>query len=297
MSFYSVAAEKYVAAKRSTTIQMSLMLRHLGVRDAESVLRLPAQDQERLNVLKMGLHFLSFSQPIFWAGETATLVRDTSATMDLQTLRLDPSLLTIPNAFCWFDQPWGLTEVTESRSGQRIGLDICALSWFWAQSGHGISFISEAGEEQDALWIDLWSQDPRDGRLIPTEFMYWQVGPHPPVDHPAVRFTLAANAFLRQRLLRREEKQVERHARKRLGTECPETMSVVYLRSIDRSSPRGGDTSSVDWASRWFVRGHWRNQWYPALKTHRPKFIAPYLKGPEGKPVKAPAAQVVAAVR
>lgn len=36
---------------------------------------------------------------------------------------------------------------------------------------------------------------------------------------------------------------------------------------------------------RGLVRGHWRNQWYPSLQQHRPKWIAEFLKGPDDAPL------------
>lgn len=35
----------------------------------------------------------------------------------------------------------------------------------------------------------------------------------------------------------------------------------------------------------WWVSGHIRAQWYSTIQAHRPKWIAPYLKGPEGAPL------------
>lgn len=51
----------------------------------------------------------------------------------------------------------------------------------------------------------------------------------------------------------------------------------------DDSQPPG--EGSREWQHRWVVRGHWRNQWYPTLGDHRPKWIAPYLKGPDDAPL------------
>ena len=36
---------------------------------------------------------------------------------------------------------------------------------------------------------------------------------------------------------------------------------------------------------RWTVRGHWRNQWYPSRQEHRPVWINPHIKGPDGAPL------------
>lgn len=37
---------------------------------------------------------------------------------------------------------------------------------------------------------------------------------------------------------------------------------------------------------RWVVDGHWRNQWYPSSGVHRPRWIEPYVKGPDGAPLR-----------
>jgi hypothetical protein len=39
---------------------------------------------------------------------------------------------------------------------------------------------------------------------------------------------------------------------------------------------------------RWWVRGHWRNAWYPSRNTHRPIWIHAHIKGPDGAPILDP---------
>lgn len=39
---------------------------------------------------------------------------------------------------------------------------------------------------------------------------------------------------------------------------------------------------------RWIVRGHWRNAWYPSQQRHRPVWISPHMKGPDGAPLLDP---------
>lgn len=60
-------------------------------------------------------------------------------------------------------------------------------------------------------------------------------------------------------------------------------MTVVRLRR-PRSAP-SDEERDVNWAHRWIVSGHWRNQWFPSLKTHRQVWIGSYVKGPEDKPL------------
>jgi hypothetical protein len=68
--------------------------------------------------------------------------------------------------------------------------------------------------------------------------------------------------------------------RKRMSTD----VTVIRLR---RHRPRGeeGEGAGIEYDHQWLVRGHWRNQWYPSIKMHRQIWIAPYVKGPEDKPL------------
>jgi len=60
------------------------------------------------------------------------------------------------------------------------------------------------------------------------------------------------------------------------------------VRVIELRRPKGGNAKgdgSRDFHHQWIVRGHWRQQWYPARQVHRPVWIAPHVKGPEGAPM------------
>lgn len=81
--------------------------------------------------------------------------------------------------------------------------------------------------------------------------------------------------------------RVDRPAAKRhvrAGFEVP-TMRVLRLRH--KRNPQQGETAAEvrEWTHRWVVSGHWRNQWLPSEDRHRPTWIAPYVKGPDDKPL------------
>lgn len=63
---------------------------------------------------------------------------------------------------------------------------------------------------------------------------------------------------------------------------------VITLRRLrsgaEKAEPLG---DSIEWTHRWLVNGHWRRQWYATEGRHKPKWIAPYIKGPEDKPFQA----------
>lgn len=66
-------------------------------------------------------------------------------------------------------------------------------------------------------------------------------------------------------------------------------VQVIDLRRLahndaEREQAYGG---SREFHTRWMVRGHWRQQRVgPGRRYTRPVFVSPYLKGPEGAPIK-----------
>ncbi|MBW6432206.1 hypothetical protein KZ829_00400 [Actinoplanes hulinensis] len=62
---------------------------------------------------------------------------------------------------------------------------------------------------------------------------------------------------------------------------------VLHLRRLERDHEAAQDDSaSREYTCRWMVRGHWRQQWYPSRGVHRPIWINPHIKGPDGKPLR-----------
>lgn len=61
----------------------------------------------------------------------------------------------------------------------------------------------------------------------------------------------------------------------------------VRVIQLPRHQSASDGSSDVEWQHRWIVSGHWRQQpWGPERKRVRPVWIAPYVKGPEDKPLK-----------
>lgn len=60
-------------------------------------------------------------------------------------------------------------------------------------------------------------------------------------------------------------------------------VQVLTLRRA-RHATYEGEERDVEWSHRWYVHGHWRNQWYPSLKQHCQIWIDGYIKGPDNKP-------------
>jgi len=109
-------------------------------------------------------------------------------------------------------------------------------------------------------------------------------------DYEAIRLFGTMLTFLQQRILVPSRWSVSRATRKRVERMVYQQkhdlgVNVVKLRSIQHRLSEG-QGEPVDWACRWVVRGHWREQWYSSLGKHQPVFISPYIKGPEDKPLR-----------
>lgn len=91
--------------------------------------------------------------------------------------------------------------------------------------------------------------------------------------------------LMRQPLAKTSTQEPDRATRKRvrrLGAE-PATVRLIDLRRPSLAASQGDGSSNYQ--HQWIVRGHWRNHWHPKRQVHRPVWIAPHVKGPEGAPM------------
>lgn len=95
----------------------------------------------------------------------------------------------------------------------------------------------------------------------------------------------AAWLLMQQGIADRRDVVPDRACRKRLARagQEPKPVRVIELRRPKTSSGHG--VSDREFHHQWIVKGHWRQQWYPAREVHRPVWIAPHVKGPEGAPL------------
>lgn len=89
-----------------------------------------------------------------------------------------------------------------------------------------------------------------------------------------------------QRIASRIDERPSRPSRRRMGKAGAliDTVTVVRLRRFAQDHNSTGEID-VEWSHRWIVSGHWRRQWLPKLRSHRSQWIAPYVKGPDDKPL------------
>lgn len=111
-------------------------------------------------------------------------------------------------------------------------------------------------------------------------------GPRSPQTVSLVALLFTAGLLMRQPLTEETVTEPDRATRKRLrraGYE-PAPVRVIELRRPQHASDEPGD-GDREYHHQWIVRGHWRQHWYPKRQVHRPVWIAPHIKGPEGAPL------------
>lgn len=84
----------------------------------------------------------------------------------------------------------------------------------------------------------------------------------------------------------------------REGKPVENYIKVISLRRYEEEKKKAEAAGGhVDWQWQWFVRGHWRNQFYPSTGEYKPKFIEAFIKGPKDKPMKPESTTVFVARR
>lgn len=100
-----------------------------------------------------------------------------------------------------------------------------------------------------------------------------------------VRELRAAWTLMQQPIATVSDAHFDRAARRRLQRKDiePQPVRVINLRRPKSAGEHG--ESEREYHHRWIVRGHWRQQYYPSRGVHRPVWIAPHVKGPDGAPL------------
>lgn len=117
--------------------------------------------------------------------------------------------------------------------------------------------------------------------------------------------------FLGMEIITTRKQRVKNHYRKRFAKSLKHgEVNVVLLRRVRHAGPEPEESERVDWSCRWVVQGHWRHLTNPkaveGAHVHRAvaidgvemgdkicavcggelTWVRPYIKGPDGKPLK-----------
>lgn len=167
-----------------------------------------------------------------------------------------PPLPPWPDAFCAFAQPF--LEID--------GLEIAAIQWrhdFHMPCCYGVLPADVTGALGRMFVTIPWGE-----AMIP--------GPERQILH-------ALWSLLDDRIAVATPTHPDRAARRRFERDqhqpAPTELIEITLRRPTNTEANDTTTNHIDWTHRWIVDGHWRNQYLPSTRSHRPTWIAPYVKG------------------
>lgn len=221
---------------------------------------------------------------LWWVAPDMQLLVE-AATLSLPDFPLRQSDVPDPAGVVFYASP--LTGIDSRQEGQ---VAVNAMSW---------SATASRTSGQGVLLIYTWALTDQRG-WVALGVASWDLGQHLANVRGDYSETHAASVVEDRRrmaalwllasqetLATRSAERIERAAARRQRREGIEvdTLRVLRLRRRHQRSENEQGQESREWTHRWVVSGHWRNQWLPSEDRHRPTWIAPYVKGPEDKPL------------
>jgi hypothetical protein len=266
---------------------------------------------------------LGLAEPFYWAPDICALMERVPVEV-IESTVLRSELFPCDYGFWWFANPIRLPrwdgDGTDMRAilwsapggANGTGIELWTYHYFWGQ--RPIERLSPEGGFMCPGIANFGRFDWRYGETLGDAFAATLEGDYrneeerelnrqiaaDPWHRDAIKRFAAMLLFMDQRILVSAQHEAERHTRKRVqrqGYEHVPLVRVIELRRRQGRPAPKGEHETIAWAHQWIVSGHWRQQWYPSLNANQPRWIMPYVKGPEDKPLKPPRAKVFAVVR
>lgn len=194
-----------------------------------------------------------------------------------------PEDLPAPWGFMWLDRPVGKPNTAG------VQLPVHAFSWAQVPALRTADGTRARPGVRLRCWAYCGSRDPF--RLELFGQVTFQLGPGTVQDDPVLRLVHRLWLLMGMEITAISRELPDRHARKRAANLRHQHVNVVTLRRPKHAQAAAGPHRHVDWSCTWIVRGHTRHYDHP-LRTGpnaglTDVWIKPYLKGPDGAPLRA----------
>jgi hypothetical protein len=236
---------------------------------------------------------------------------------------LEASWFPVPIGFVYFSRALELPPLQEApdfkATFQAIGWSCLKLGEQVAEHTYQPITPNDPGETEQAVFATMRTGMPG-WPFFPLSFLSWKVNKslnetitdkeakwddkgrygsdrqRHELRYAAVLLLLLQQRFLVQRTLALEWDRGARRRHEREEVTAPDNIKVITFRKEIYASAHTTTRHNREYAYRFAVRGHWRQQWYPSKQIHQPKYILPFVKGQAGKPFKG-AERIFAVVR
>lgn len=224
---------------------------------------------------------LARTSPLWIANDMVQVLKHASAS--LPAFSFDPALLLWEDAAAFAGVPLLADATADGVTRSIVGIQ-------WARADESTWFVGAlAHDDSGELYYRITLMLKRGDNMGDAASLDTDGTVTRPKASEYIRLLCALWLLLRQRVAVRRVEQADRATRRRFerisAAEAP-SITIVELRK-PVAQPGGDDAQHqpVDWSHRWMVGGHWRNQFHPSDKSHVPTWIAPYVKGPDDKPL------------
>lgn len=209
--------------------------------------------------------------------------------------------------FVWFDKPVPFSEEPSFNigDGSMIFAKPRAIQWQYESYGDQLPPIPMLPQDEGygtlivTVYLDLeyWITDTVDYTIEDLRAFYgpvimsWMINisvSEIPTNHLEERTLMALWTLMQQRIALVSGQRGDRASERRIRrySDMDNEVQVIELRRpVARKAIDDPFAEAPVWSHQWIVDGHWRWQYYPSLDSHRQIWIAPYVKGPEDRPL------------
>lgn len=172
------------------------------------------------------------------------------------------------------------------RDGESNGLlqYMTASTWLYGQPLDDDTLVSEFFDKFEGRQVSMRTTYGRGDKSMITE-----VEPHTLAaatylaQLELLRWAYSVWHFMVQKVAAKERHYPNRAMRRKLNLEKTEKfVDIITLRASEKRKEQEFEEASRHVSVRFWVRGHWRKQWYPSEGVNKPVWISSYVKGPEG---------------
>ena len=258
-----------------------------------------------VDVLRTGL---LAAQPYFWGSEMLRILEQAAAALPTDiALREDD--IPAPFGYVYFEEPLKIPILPDTMkyTNDPHADWLRGFMWFVVKSTKhdynefSISFLVEDNDVR------------RGGVVQGMVTMPWGMGldeiiregvavngiPYPEITTAKFRLAMASILLMQQPIMKRAKGKLGRAERRQWAQRTPsepKEVEFVYLRPSRYVRTDESESVGVDWSCRWWVRPHWRT-YARGTVDEKKVYIWPYIKGPDGKPIKQPSEKVFAVIR
>lgn len=231
-------------------------------------------DAQAYNIVMGGL--LSSAKTFLWSKKIFDMLKE----YPLPDHVLGSDLLPFPITYHSLEVAYDMKFIGTGMAGFKQSAKLDSDGMLLLPTVWGImlcTFLTEEGNDQKKYVISIPIPF---GKKYPSDFDESHA--------KSVRQILSMLAFLRSPYTDLDKRKIPRPFRRRgdcAPADIERRINVVVLRSETKSAIKDYALADIERKHQWWVRGHFRAQWYASKKSHEVIWIAPHLKGPSHAPI------------